>query len=104
MSPSEILQVVNKRLSEHDMSPSGGCSEAFCESLKEFLQNESITSLERTRRNLKLDAEHNAADNCEALESIALNISGVTHKQLQVHFSPICLICLHSKLISLRDV
>nr|GMD70111.1 endoribonuclease Dicer homolog 2-like [Ipomoea batatas] len=96
LSPSEILQVVNKRLSEHDMTPSGGCSEAFCESLKEFLQNESITSLERTRRNLKLDAEHNAADNCEALESIALNISGVTHKQLQV-FLETCISRYHAK-------
>ncbi|XP_031104454.1 DNA-directed RNA polymerase III subunit 1-like [Ipomoea triloba] len=83
LSSSEIQQMVHKRLSEHDTTPDGGCSAAFCNSLKEFIENNCVASLEKTRKDLKLDGEHNAGEDLDALESITLNISGVTRKQLQ---------------------
>ncbi|XP_031105563.1 DNA-directed RNA polymerase III subunit 1-like isoform X2 [Ipomoea triloba] len=96
LSSSEIQQMVHKRLSEHDTTPDGGCSAAFCNSLKEFIENNCVASLEKTRKDLKLDGEHNAGEDLDALESITLNISGVTRKQLQV-FLETCISRYHAK-------
>ncbi|XP_019198099.1 PREDICTED: DNA-directed RNA polymerase III subunit 1-like isoform X2 [Ipomoea nil] len=96
LSSSEIQQVMHKRLSEHDMTPDGGCSNAFCKSLEEFIENNCVASLEKTRKDLKLDGEHNAGEDLDALESITLNISGVTRKQLQV-FLETCISRYHAK-------
>nr|GLL22253.1 DNA-directed RNA polymerase III subunit 1-like isoform X2 [Ipomoea trifida] len=87
LSSSEIQQMMHKRLSEHDTTPDGGCSAAFCNSLKEFIENNCVASLEKTRKDLKLDGEHNAGEDLDALESITLNISGVTRKQLQKNYA-----------------
>lgn len=96
-SPSEILELSNERLSKYDMTPDGGCSDAFKESLSEFVQ-ECSRRLKRTRKALKLDAEQVEGENCNILENVAQNISGVTSRQLQV-FSEICFSRYHLKRI-----
>nr|GMC69934.1 DNA-directed RNA polymerase III subunit 1-like isoform X1 [Ipomoea batatas] len=64
-----------KRLSEHDMTPDG-----FCESLKEFIENSCVASLEKTRKDLKLDGEHNAMEDLDALEISSLDLRGNSRK------------------------
>ncbi|CAH9098236.1 unnamed protein product [Cuscuta europaea] len=99
MSSSEVKQVVHKRLSEYDMTPEGGCSKAFCKSLEDFLEEKCVRSLEKTLEDLNLyEDNHAGEDCCEALESITLNISGVTRKQLQV-FLDTCITRYHDKKI-----
>lgn len=83
LSPSEIIEQSNKRLSERDMTPDGGCSDAFKTSLSEFIQ-ECNTRLRSTRKALQLDDEQVEEENRNILENVAQNISGVTSKQLQV--------------------
>ncbi|OVA18215.1 RNA polymerase [Macleaya cordata] len=94
LSPSEILRFVDARLSRHDMTPEGGCSDAFKISLLDFLQK-SITTLKNTRRGLQLDEEKNGLD---SLEKITANISGITLQQLQV-FLETCISRYHLKRI-----
>ncbi|XP_028071827.1 DNA-directed RNA polymerase III subunit 1 isoform X2 [Camellia sinensis] len=96
-SSSEILKLSNERLSKYDMTPDGGCSDAFKESLSEFIQ-ECSRRLKRTRKALKLDDEQVEGENCNILENVAQNISGVTSRQLQV-FSEICFSRYHLKRI-----
>ncbi|KAF7153706.1 hypothetical protein RHSIM_Rhsim01G0223300 [Rhododendron simsii] len=95
LSPSEIIEQSNKRLSERDMTPDGGCSDAFKTSLAEFIQ-ECNTRLRSTRKALKLDDEQVEEENRNILENVAQNISGVTSKQLQV-FSETCISRYHLK-------
>ncbi|KAE9463493.1 hypothetical protein C3L33_04598, partial [Rhododendron williamsianum] len=95
LSPSEIIEQSNKRLSERDMTPDGGCSDAFKTSLSEFIQ-ECNTRLRSTRKALKLDDEQVEEENRNILENVAQNISGVTSKQLQV-FSETCISRYHLK-------
>lgn len=93
LSYSEICEIVNERLSYHDMSPEGGCSEAFRASLSDFLIKNLAETLKRLREALLLGEEQYAGGDREYLENVALNISGITKKQLQVNrfrssFSP----------------
>ncbi|XP_052199339.1 DNA-directed RNA polymerase III subunit 1 isoform X2 [Diospyros lotus] len=97
LSPSEILNVSNERLSKHDMTPDGGCSDAFKKSLSDFFQ-ECSRRLKNTRMALKLDGGQVEGENRKILEIVAQNISGLTSQQLQV-FSDTCISRYHSKRI-----
>lgn len=96
LSYSEICDIVNKRLSYHDMSPEGGCSEAFRASLSDFLIKDLAETLKNLWEALLLGKEQYAGDDHEYLENIALNISGITKKQLQV-FLNMCISRYHLK-------
>ncbi|KAK9279694.1 hypothetical protein L1049_013374 [Liquidambar formosana] len=96
LSPKEIKEETEKRLSKHDMTPEGGCSEAFKGSLLVFLE-EYKKRVEGTRKALGLDVER-VEGKIEVLENVAQNISGVTSKQLQV-FLETCISRYHSKRI-----
>ncbi|KAJ8551812.1 hypothetical protein K7X08_028255 [Anisodus acutangulus] len=98
LSYSEICEVVDERLSYHDMSPEGGggCSEAFRASLSDFLIKNLAETLKKLRETLLLGEEQYAGDDHEYLENIALNISGITKKQLQV-FLNTCISRYHLK-------
>ncbi|PHU11107.1 hypothetical protein BC332_18037 [Capsicum chinense] len=96
LSYSEICGIVNERLSYHDMSPEGGCSEAFRASLSDFLIKNLAETLKKLREVLLLGEEQYAGDGREYLENIALNISGITKKQLQV-FLNTCISRYHLK-------
>uniref|UniRef100_A0A1U7WQM1 DNA-directed RNA polymerase n=1 Tax=Nicotiana sylvestris TaxID=4096 RepID=A0A1U7WQM1_NICSY len=96
LSYSEICEIVNERLSYHDMSPEGGCSEAFRASLSDFLIKNLAETLKRLREALLLGGEQYAGGDREYLENVALNISGITKKQLQV-FLNMCISRYHLK-------
>nr|XP_009800353.1 PREDICTED: DNA-directed RNA polymerase III subunit rpc1 [Nicotiana sylvestris]XP_009800354.1 PREDICTED: DNA-directed RNA polymerase III subunit rpc1 [Nicotiana sylvestris] len=96
LSYSEICEIVNERLSYHDMSPEGGCSEAFRASLSDFLIKNLAETLKRLREALLLGEEQYAGGDREYLENVALNISGITKKQLQV-FLNMCISRYHLK-------
>ncbi|XP_043723195.1 DNA-directed RNA polymerase III subunit 1 isoform X1 [Telopea speciosissima] len=83
LAPPEILRVLDDRLSRHDMNPEGGCSDAFRNSLKDFV-HKRIAIFRSTRRTLGLDEEHVQKDNSFVLENVAAHISGITSRQLQV--------------------
>ncbi|KAK3012475.1 hypothetical protein RJ639_007986 [Escallonia herrerae] len=83
MSLSEFLEVVDRRLSKHDMTPEGALSEAFRSSLLNFVESCAKKSQE-TRNSLKLDEGKLAGEDLKHLENIALNVSGVTSRQLEV--------------------
>ncbi|XP_058109982.1 DNA-directed RNA polymerase III subunit 1 isoform X4 [Magnolia sinica] len=80
LSPSEIFKAADDRLSKHDVTPEGGCSAAFKESLSDFLKK-SVVALRKTRRELGLDEDKVGE---HVLENVAANISGITSQQLQV--------------------
>uniref|UniRef100_A0A0E0KS82 DNA-directed RNA polymerase subunit n=1 Tax=Oryza punctata TaxID=4537 RepID=A0A0E0KS82_ORYPU len=97
VSPGEILQILNDKLSEHDASSDDGCSEKFKQLLMDFLEHR-IKLLKSTRRALRLDEDHVGEKDSSFEESIAANISGISAKQLQV-FLDTCLSRYHSKKI-----
>ncbi|XP_058109980.1 DNA-directed RNA polymerase III subunit 1 isoform X2 [Magnolia sinica] len=87
LSPSEIFKAADDRLSKHDVTPEGGCSAAFKESLSDFLKK-SVVALRKTRRELGLDEDKVGE---HVLENVAANISGITSQQLQVFLET----CIH---------
>jgi DNA-directed RNA polymerase III subunit RPC1 len=99
LSPSEVSERVESRLSEDDMTPEGGCSVAFKNSFKSFL-DEYVKSLTKTREAFESVENLAAKENSAIREKIVKNISGVTPKQLEVLnvlFSKFCkqeLVCL----------
>ncbi|XP_073009025.1 DNA-directed RNA polymerase III subunit 1 isoform X1 [Typha latifolia] len=95
LSPLEISQVVDDRLSKYDMSPEGGCSAAFKKLLLDFLQKR-VLLLRNTRRALQLDEDNVGKKASSLTESIAANISGISSKQLQV-FLETCISRYHLK-------
>ncbi|XP_020113844.1 DNA-directed RNA polymerase III subunit 1 isoform X2 [Ananas comosus] len=95
LSPSEILQIMDDRLSKHDMSPEGGCSAAFKKLLTDFV-NSRVVLMRNTRRALKLDEDHTEQKDISLTERIAANISGISSKQLQV-FLDNCISRYHFK-------
>ncbi|KAM7490586.1 hypothetical protein LguiA_033507 [Lonicera macranthoides] len=98
MSPSEILRVVDERLSKYDMTPEGGCSMAFNDKLSDFLRKCTERS-QSTRRALKLDeGQVTGIEELKLLENIAQNISGITPRQLEV-FLDTCISRYHLKKI-----
>lgn len=74
---------VESRFSEIDMTPEGGCSEAFKKSFRSFL-DEYGKSLEKTIDTFKSVENLAAKENSEIQKKIVKNISGVTSKQLEV--------------------
>lgn len=96
LSPEAIMQMLNDKLSEQDMS-SGGCSDKFKELLTKFFEDR-IKMLRSTRRTLHLDEDHVGMKDSSIEERIAANISGISAKQLQV-FLDTCLSRYHSKII-----
>ncbi|XP_023733078.1 DNA-directed RNA polymerase III subunit 1 isoform X2 [Lactuca sativa] len=90
MSPTEICEMVDERLSMHDMSTEGGCSEDFRRKLKEFLEKKAAT-LEFTRRVLN-------GEESLTLENVAQSICGITSQQLKV-FLEVCISRYHNKKI-----
>ncbi|KAG8082497.1 hypothetical protein GUJ93_ZPchr0014g47527 [Zizania palustris] len=97
LSPGEILQILNDKLSEHDASSDDGCSEKFKQLLTKFLEDR-IQLLKNTRRSLHLDEDRVGKKDASIEECIAANISGISAKQLQV-FLDTCLSRYHSKKI-----
>ncbi|KAK3012631.1 hypothetical protein RJ639_008587 [Escallonia herrerae] len=83
MSVSEFLEVVDRRLSRHNTTSEGALSEAFRNSLLNFVESCAKKSQE-TRNSLKLDEGKLAGEDLKHLENIALNVSGVTSRQLEV--------------------
>ncbi|KAK2985575.1 hypothetical protein RJ640_025008 [Escallonia rubra] len=83
MSLSEFLEVVDRGLSKHDTTSEGALSEAFRSSLLNFVESCAKKSQE-TRSSLKLDEGKLAGEDLKHLENIALNVSGVTSRQLEV--------------------
>lgn len=93
LSPSEVSERVESRLSEDDMTPEGGCSVAFKNSFKSFL-DEYVKSLTKTREAFESVENLAAKENSAIREKIVKNISGVTPKQLEVLnviFSKFCM-------------
>lgn len=88
MSSSEIIKVVDETLSKHVTTSEGDCSKAFNKSLSEFLKAYAERS-NNTRRALKLEEEPQRSEDFDNLENVANNISGITHRQLQVFVIPI---------------
>lgn len=83
MSPSEIREMVDERLSMHDMTPEGGCSEDFRKKLKQFIEKYAVT-LEITMRALQPHVGELNDEESRILETVAQSISGITSQQLQV--------------------
>lgn len=96
LSPSEICRRTDERLSEHDMTPEGGCSEAFRDSLSKFLKQKCVASLRNTIQNLGIDENQHGQEHCMFLEKICSNISGITSRQLEV-FLKVCISRYHKK-------
>ncbi|KAI3749969.1 hypothetical protein L2E82_20592 [Cichorium intybus] len=97
LSPSEIREMVEERLSMHDMTPEGGCSQDFRNKLKQFLEN-IATTLDFTKRAIMPHGQNNNEEESSILENVAQSISGITPKQLQV-FMETCISRYHHKKI-----
>ncbi|KMZ71142.1 DNA-directed RNA polymerase [Zostera marina] len=97
LSPSEIHKITDKRLSRFDMTPEGGCSTAFRDSILKFIENK-VESLEKTRMLFKLDDEKFGVQKSDILESLSARLSGISDRQLKV-FLENCISRYHSKRI-----
>lgn len=75
--------MVEKRLSNHDATPEGGCSLAFRSMLLDFV-NERVTARRNTREALALGSDVTEKKDHDSLEYVAANVSGITSRQLQV--------------------
>ncbi|CAA7389528.1 unnamed protein product [Spirodela intermedia] len=95
LSPSEIGQIVDERLSHPDMCVEGASSDAFKKSLKDFV-DKAVSALKRTRRALQLDEDLVGDGDSDALESVAAKISGISRRQLKV-FLETCISRYHLK-------
>ncbi|KAF4400135.1 hypothetical protein G4B88_021349 [Cannabis sativa] len=97
LSPEKVSEIVETRLSKHDLTPEGGCSAAFKTSLQSFL-DEYVKALNRTQENFESKEDHSGKENSTTAEYIVKHISGVTAKQLEV-FLDTCISRYHSKKI-----
>uniref|UniRef100_A0A1D1XDD4 DNA-directed RNA polymerase subunit n=1 Tax=Anthurium amnicola TaxID=1678845 RepID=A0A1D1XDD4_9ARAE len=95
LSPSEILQIVDKRLTETDMHTEGGSSDAFRKSLTDFI-SKTVAALKKTRKALQLDEDNIGKGDLDILENVASKISGISSKQLKV-FLETCISRYHLK-------
>lgn len=66
------------------MTPEGGCSEAFRDSLSKFLKEKCVASLRNTMQNLEMDGDKQGGEDRRSLEKFYPNISGITSRQLEV--------------------
>ncbi|XP_077239616.1 DNA-directed RNA polymerase III subunit 1-like isoform X2 [Tasmannia lanceolata] len=97
LSPSEISQYANDRLSKHDATPEGGCSSAFKQMLLDFI-HEKIATLRNIRRILQIDDNYGGDSDGDMLQTIAANIFSISSRQLQV-FLEACISRYHLKRI-----
>ncbi|GMN24465.1 hypothetical protein TIFTF001_000572 [Ficus carica] len=97
LSPEKVSELVESRLSKHDMTPEGGCSAAFKTSLKSFL-DEYIKSLKRTWQTGESTVDSVKMENSATTEKIVQQITGATARQLEV-FLETCISRYHSKKI-----
>ncbi|XP_076916369.1 DNA-directed RNA polymerase III subunit 1-like [Bidens hawaiensis] len=96
ISASEIREAVDERLSMHDMTPEGGCSEDFRKNLKQFIYKYA-TNLEMTKRALLPHGDEQLDDEESGIiEKVAQSICGITSQQLQV-FLNMCIYRYHQK-------
>lgn len=65
------------------MTPEGGCSTAFKDSILKFVENK-VASLEKTRMLFKLDDEKFGVQKTNILESLSARLSGISDRQLKV--------------------
>ena len=91
-----MSELVESRLSKHDMTPEGGCSAAFKTSLKSFL-DEYVKSLKRTWQTGESTVDPVKMENSATTKKIVQQITGATARQLEVlavvflmllHYSP----------------
>lgn len=75
--------MLEDKITQHDTSSDGACSDEFKKNLREFLE-ERIKLMECTRRALHLHENHVGKKDSCIEEYIAANISGISAKQLQV--------------------
>ncbi|GMN24464.1 hypothetical protein TIFTF001_000573 [Ficus carica] len=97
LSPEKVSELVESRLSKHDMTPEGGCSAAFKTSLKNFL-DEYVKSLKRTWETCDSTKDRVKKENFAIVKQIVQQISGATARQLEV-FLDTCISRYHSKKI-----
>ena len=83
LSPLEISQFVDQRLSNPDMCSESASSDAFKNSLKDFIEK-AASALKKTRRILQLDENIIGDENSNPLENVAAKISGISYRQLKV--------------------
>jgi hypothetical protein len=90
-----VSERVERRFSEDNMTPEGGCSMEFKNSFKCFL-DEYVKYLKKTREMLESVESLAAKENSEIRDRIVNNISGVTHKQLEVLNVIFLIVCWQS--------
>lgn len=78
------------------MTPEGGCSEAFRDSLSKFLKQKCAVNLRNTMQNLGIDENLHGQEHCRSIVEICSNISGITSRQLEV-FLQVCISRYHKK-------
>lgn len=78
-----MSELVESRLSKHDMTPEGGCSAAFKTSLKSFL-DEYVKSLKRTWQTGESTVDPAKMENSATTEKIVQQITEATARQLEV--------------------
>ncbi|XP_024019134.1 DNA-directed RNA polymerase III subunit 1 [Morus notabilis] len=97
LSPEKVSELVESRLSKKDMTPEGGCSAAFKNSLKSFLDN-YVKAFKRTWDPCESTEGHAKMENSATTKNIVLQLSGATARQLEV-FLDTCISRYHSKKI-----
>ncbi|KAL6203139.1 hypothetical protein ACLB2K_026842 [Fragaria x ananassa] len=95
LSPDEVSEIVRSRLLEQDMTPDGGCSMGFKNSIEQFL-DEYVKALRKTQEAFLLNQSPGWEVKSATLQIIVQNISGVTPRQLKV-FLDTCISRYHSK-------
>lgn len=78
-----MSELVESRLSKKDMTPEGGCSAAFKNSLKSFLDN-YVKAFIRTWDPCESTEGHAKMENSATTKNIVLQLSGATARQLEV--------------------
>lgn len=78
-----MSEIVESRLSKQDMTPEGGCSAAFKDSLKSFLDG-YVNSLKRTWDTCESVESLSGMDDSGTTRKIIQNISSLTARQLEV--------------------
>lgn len=98
LSSMENFKKIHERLSQQDMTPEGGCSEAFRDSLSKFLTGRCFGSLAQAVQNFTLSSDEHGQEHLQCLENTPLHTSDITSRQLEV-FLGICISRYHSKKI-----
>ncbi|KAK8921953.1 DNA-directed RNA polymerase II subunit RPB1 [Platanthera zijinensis] len=97
LSPAEILQTMDEKLSQCNMAAQGGCSSEFKRQLSDFIQKR-VREFRKTRQALQLDDNPSKNIDCSKTEIVATRISGISAKQLEV-FLETCISRYSSKML-----